>query len=190
MRSPQDIRSWAGREQAVCADGDHRSPGIGFGLAAARDAQRAAGASCLWSRGCGQRALRNACVDLTQRPEASPHSDTADGLPAGLRAGSTNAQLQAAAKASRPHGFGCFSSGDSYPGGSESSIRAPAVTTSGLASDFCGVRALSCPAAAPAAPAAPRPEVCRQDSPDRIPSEGAKEGLKEEQQPSQLLNLS
>lgn len=133
-------------------DGDRRSLGSGLQLAAAWDAPRASRASCLWSRGCWRRILRYACVDLSHRPEASPHSDKADGLLAGLRAVSTNAQLQASAQASRLHGFDCLINRDYCRGRFASLICAPAaVTTSGLAVYFSRCLGL-CPAPQPLLP--------------------------------------
>ena len=89
--APTTSRSGAGRELTAGVDGDHWFRGSSLWLAASWDAQRASRASCLWSRGCWRRILRYAWVDLSHRPEASPHSDTADRLLAGLRAVSTNA---------------------------------------------------------------------------------------------------
>lgn len=84
-------QSAAGRELIAGVDGDHWSLGSGLPLGASWDAPCTSRTSCLWSRECWRLILRYACVDLSHRPEVNPHSDKADGLPAGLRTDSTNA---------------------------------------------------------------------------------------------------
>lgn len=80
LTSPQDLPEWGGEGADSQSGWRPLVPGDQLAISCCLDAPRASRASCLWSRGCWRRILRYACVDLSHRPEASPHSGTVDRL--------------------------------------------------------------------------------------------------------------